>query len=91
MRVGDESEQGLELTRERGPGFLGGSRGFFRGSTGTSMTFAGGGGGTVMMGAPEMATPEMGIGGGGVASCKQAKAWPSAPHQMVCQMHLTMR
>ncbi len=86
--VSDETEKGLELTRERGPGFLSGSRGFFRGSTGTSMTLAGGGGGTVM-GAPEMATPEIAIGGGGVASCKHATTWLSAPHRLVCQMHLT--
>ena len=86
-RVSDGTERGLRLTREKGPGFLR-SRGFFRGSKGTSTTFAGGGGGTVM-GAPEMATPEIGIGGGGVASCRHAVAWLSASHRLVCHMHLT--
>ena len=51
-------------TRARGVFFLSRKKGFFLGgSTGMSMT-AGGGGGTVM-GAPEMAVPEICTGGGG--------------------------
>ena len=54
----------MRRTRAKGSFFLSRKKGFLGGSTGTSMT-TGGGGGTVM-GAPEMAVPEICTGGGGV-------------------------